>query len=99
MTPGGFKAALKECGVKKIHTEGTGPPKSVVSDRVTQKHLAEFVACIRQGGFDVKAGRASGEGPLFYANGVDINTTQFRKVEGKCRNAFVEALRKLGSNG
>ena len=99
MTPAGLVVALKKCGVRdgKISGSLEVGVTHAAKRAIVERELRKISACIREHGFAVATPRDVYEGPIFYPNGIDIRSGQFRRVERGCRRKFVETVRKLGA--
>jgi hypothetical protein len=97
MTSKQLVAALKKCGVRGGAFSGAeeSGPTSPAKRIVVERELVKQVTCLQEHGFHVTATK-NVEQQLFNANGVDTKSVRFRAANRKCRQKFVEAIRKLG---
>jgi hypothetical protein len=93
--PGGFggagseemKKAFEECGVEAPEFKG-GPGgaggKPNVDSAAFQKQVKEYVACVRENGFELAEPDFSGEGPIFEK--AESESAAFKKASAQCQD-------------
>ena len=98
MTPPRLVVALKKCGARdgKISGSLEAGVTYAAKRAIVERELRKISACLREHGFAVATPRAVYEGPIFYPDGIDTRSGQFRRVERGCRRKVVETVRKLG---
>jgi hypothetical protein len=79
------KKAFEECGVEmpefKARAGGGGPN---VDSATFKKQVKEYVACVRENGFELAEPDFSGEGPIFQKS--ESESAAFKKASAKCSN-------------
>jgi hypothetical protein len=92
--PGGFggegseemKKAFEECGVETPEFKG-GPGgeggKPNVNSAAFKKQVKEYVACVRENGFELAEPDFSGEGPIFEK--AESESAAFKKASAQCQ--------------
>ena len=92
--PGGFgaggseemKKAFEECGVEKPEFKG-GPGgaggKPDTNSAAFQKQVNEYVACVRENGYELGEPNFSGEGPVFEKS--ESESAEFKKASAQCQ--------------
>lgn len=98
MTPTELTVALSKCDVRNGKVSGSLQVGVVNAAKraVVERELRKISACLRVSGFAVTTPKDVYEGPIFYPNGIDTQSTRFRRVERVCRRKFVAAIGKLG---
>jgi hypothetical protein len=92
--PGGFggpmseenKEAFEECGVEvpefKGGPGGAGGPN--VNSAAFKKRVKEYVACVRENGYELAEPNFSGEGPIFEKS--ESESAAFKKASEQCQS-------------
>jgi hypothetical protein len=80
--------AFEECGVEmpelKAGPGGAGGPN--LNSAAFQKQVKEYVACVRENGYELAEPDFSGEGPIFEKS--ESESSAFKKASAKCSNLF-----------
>jgi hypothetical protein len=92
--PGGFggerseemKKAFEECGVEPPKFKGGpggegGKPK--INSAAFKKQVNEYVACVRENGYEIAEPNFSGEGPVFEKS--ESESAAFKKASAQCQ--------------
>lgn len=90
--PGGFggeqseemKKALEECGVELPAIKAGAGGKPNVNSAAFKKQVKEYVACVRENGYELAEPNFSGEGPIFEK--AESESAAFKKASAKCSN-------------
>lgn len=81
-----MKEAFEECGVEtpefKGGPGGAGGPN--VNSAAFKKQVKEYVACVRENGYELAEPNFSGEGPIFEKS--ESESSAFKKASAKCSN-------------
>jgi hypothetical protein len=87
--------AMKACGVEMPARGegGGGSQRPDVNDAAYQKRVNDYVACVRENGFDLPDPDFSGDGPIFDPDKVDQSDKTFQAASAKCQSR----LRPSGS--
>ena len=80
-----MKEALEECGVEPPQGKPEGPP---INSGTFRKSIKEYVACMRENGYDLPEPDFSGEGPVFKESEVDREDPKFKTVNEKCQSVL-----------
>jgi hypothetical protein len=92
--PGGFgvegseemKKAFEECGVEPPEFKG-GPAgaggKPNTNSAAFKKQVNEYVACVRENGYELAEPNFSGEGPIFEK--AESESAEFKKASAQCQ--------------
>lgn len=78
-----LQQALKDCGVSLPNgPQGGGnfDPSAV------REQISQYVACVRQNGYDLPNPNTSGNGPVFDSSKVNQNDPKFKAASAKCQN-------------
>ncbi len=51
-----------------------------------RKQISQYVACVRQNGYDLPSPNTSGNGPVFDSSKVNQNDPKFKAASAKCQN-------------
>lgn len=80
------KEAFEECGVEmpelKVGPGGAGGPN--VNSAAFKKQVREYVACVRENGYQLADPNLSGEGPIFEK--AESESAAFKKASEKCQS-------------
>lgn len=80
------KEAFEECGVEmpefKDGTGGTGRPNT--NSAAFQKQVKEYVACVRENGYELAEPDFSGEGPIFEK--AESESSEFKEASKSCED-------------
>jgi hypothetical protein len=81
-----MKKAFEECGVEtpefKGGPGGAGAPN--VNSAAFKKQVKEYVACVKENGFDLAEPNFSGEGPVFEK--AESESAAFKKASASCQS-------------
>jgi hypothetical protein len=88
--PGGFggeqseeqKKAFEECGVETPEFKGAGG-KPNTNSAAFKKQVNEYVACVRENGYELGEPNFSGEGPVFEKS--ESESAEFKKASAQCQ--------------
>lgn len=84
------KKAFEECGVEmpefKVRPGGAGGPD--VNSAAFKKRVREYVACVRENGYDLADPNFSGEGPIFDRS--ESESDAFKKASEQCQSLLGE---------
>jgi hypothetical protein len=79
-----MKKAFEECGVEmpefKAGRGGVGGPN--VNSAAFKKQVKEYVACVRENGYELAEPDFSGEGPIFEKS--ESESSAFKKASAQC---------------
>jgi hypothetical protein len=82
-----MKKAFEECGVEAPEFKG-GPGGAAgrpnVNSAAFQKQVKEYVACVRENGFELAEPDFSGEGPIFEK--AESESSAFKKASAQCQD-------------
>ncbi len=89
--PGGFggeqseeqKKALEECGVETPEFKGGAGGKPNTNSAAFKKQVNEYVACVRENGYELGEPNFSGEGPVFEK--AESESAEFKKASAQCQ--------------
>jgi hypothetical protein len=85
---GGFKAnskAFEECGVELGEFKGPiGKGGPDVNSAEFKKQIKEYVACVRENGYELAEPNFSGEGPIFEKS--ESESEAFKRASAKCQS-------------
>ncbi|MFT3863685.1 MAG: hypothetical protein QM729_05375 [Solirubrobacterales bacterium] len=85
--------AFEECGVETPEFKGgAGGGKPNTDSAAFKKQVKEYVACVRENGYEIAEPNFSGEGPIFEKS--ESESAAFKKASKKC-----ESLLKGSSSG
>lgn len=92
--PGGkgfkkMRKAFEECGVETGGFKG-GPGKSGpgMNSAAFKKRIKEYVACVRENGYELAEPNLTGEGPVFDQS--ESESAAFKKASAKCQDLLGE---------
>lgn len=81
----GFQAnskAFEECGVELGEFKGPGNGGPNVNSAAFKKQVKEYVACVREHGYELAEPNFSGEGPIFEKS--ESESAEFKKASARC---------------
>jgi hypothetical protein len=89
--PGGFggegseemKKAFEECGVEAPEFKGGAGGKPNTNSAAFKKQVNEYVACVRENGYELGEPNFSGEGPIFEK--AESESAEFKKASAQCQ--------------
>ena len=82
-----MQEALKACGVEMPEGgPGGGGPRPDANDADYQARVQDYVACVRENGFDLPDPDFSGDGPIFDPEEVDQSDETFQEASATCRD-------------
>jgi hypothetical protein len=89
--PGGFggagseemKKAFEECGVETPEFKGGAGGKPNTNSAAFKKQVNEYVACVRENGYELGEPDFSGEGPVFEK--AESESAEFKKASAQCQ--------------
>ena len=88
ITQRGFQAntkAFEECGVELGELKGPGGKGGPnVNSASFKKQVKEYVACVRENGYELPEPNFSGEGPVF--EGTESQSAAFKKASASCQS-------------
>lgn len=80
-----LKQALQDCGVEI--PAGQGPAGGAQTNSAGfRKAIKEYVACVRENGYDLPEPNLSGNGPVFDESEVDQEDPEFKKASEECQS-------------
>lgn len=79
-----MKKAFEECGVELPQGNPGGRPP--MNSGAFRKSIKEYVACVRENGYDLPEPNLSGEGPVFKESEVDREDPKFKAANEKCQS-------------
>lgn len=88
--PEGFKGgeemqkAFEECGIDAPQNPGGGGPPTDSPE--FRESVEDYVACVRENGFELPDPNLSGEGPVFDESEVDQNDPEFKAASEDCQS-------------
>ena len=78
-----MQQAFQDCGVSIPN----GPQGGGNFDpSAMRKQISQYVACVRQNGYDLPSPNTSGNGPVFDSSTVNQNDPKFKAASAKCQN-------------
>jgi hypothetical protein len=86
------KEAFEECGVELGAGPGGEGGKPSMNSAAFKKQVKEYVACVRENGYEIAEPNFSGEGPVFEKS--ESESAAFKKASKSC-----ESLLKGGGSG
>ena len=78
-----MKEAFEECGVEMPQGKPGGGPD--VNSAAFKKQIKEYVACVRDNGYDLPEPNLSGEGPVFDESEVNQEDPKFKQASEACQ--------------
>jgi hypothetical protein len=84
---GKFKEAFEACGIEGPTGKGKpgGAPTNSAAFRTSVKN---YVACVRENGYEMPEPNLSGEGPIFSKSEVNQEDPKFKAASKKCESAL-----------
>jgi hypothetical protein len=84
---GKFKEAFEACGIEGPTGNGKpgGAPTNSAAFRTSVKN---YVACVRENGYEMPEPNLSGEGPIFSKSEVNQEDPKFKAASKKCESAL-----------
>jgi hypothetical protein len=79
-----MKEAFKACGIEAPGKPGGGGPTA--NSATFKKQITEYVACVRENGYEMPEPNLSGEGPVFNESEVNQKDPEFKKASAKCQS-------------
>ncbi|MFN8201762.1 MAG: hypothetical protein U0S48_04295 [Solirubrobacteraceae bacterium] len=80
-----LQAALKKCGVD-VRPGQAGGRAPDIDDAAYQQRVRDYVACVRDNGYDLPDPDFSGNGPVFDDKEVDRTSQAFQDASRKCQD-------------
>lgn len=84
---GGFQGnskAFEECGIELGEFKGGPGGKPNVNSAAFKKQVKEYVACVRENGYELAEPNFSGEGPIFEKS--ESESAAFKKASAQCQS-------------
>jgi hypothetical protein len=78
-----MKKAFEECGVETPEFKGGAGGKPNTNSAAFKKQVNEYVACVRENGYELGEPNFSGEGPVFEKS--ESKSTEFKKASAQCQ--------------
>jgi predicted small secreted protein len=78
-----MQKAFEECGVEMPEFKG-GPGGANVNSAAFRKQVKEYVACVKENGYQLAAPNFSGEGPIFEKS--ESESAAFKKASASCQS-------------
>jgi hypothetical protein len=78
-----MKKAFEECGVEAPEFKGGPGGKPNTNSAAFQKQVNEYVACVRENGYELGEPNFSGEGPIFEK--AESESAEFKKASAQCQ--------------
>lgn len=75
--------AFEECGVEVPQGKAGGPN---LNSAAFKKQIKEYVACVRENGYDLPEPNLSGEGPVLDESEVDQEDPKFKEASEACQS-------------
>ena len=79
-----MRKAFEECGIDAPQGGGAGGPPTDSPE--FQQSIEDYVACVRENGYDLPDPNLSGEGPVFSESEVDQSDPEFKSASEECRS-------------
>jgi hypothetical protein len=76
--------AFEECGVETPELEGGAGGKPNTNSAAFKKQINEYVACVRENGYELAEPNFSGEGPIFEK--AESESAAFKKASAQCQD-------------
>lgn len=80
-----MQKAFEECGIEAPRGGGSGGVPPTNSPQF-QESIEDYVACVRENGYDLPDPNLSGEGPVFDAAEVDQGDPEFKAASEECQS-------------
>lgn len=90
--------AFEECGID-MSQGGGGPGGADTDSPEFRESIEEYVACVRENGYDLPDPNLSGEGPVFKESEVDQDDPDFKAANEECQSLIGGAGGEGGSGG
>jgi hypothetical protein len=78
-----MKKAFEECGVETPEFKGGPGGKPNTNSAAFKKQVNEYVACVRENGYELGEPNFSGEGPIFEKS--ESESAEFKKASAQCQ--------------
>jgi hypothetical protein len=78
-----MKKAFEECGVETPEFKGGAGGKPNTNSAAFKKQVNEYVACVRENGYELGEPNFSGEGPVFEKS--ESESAEFKKASAQCQ--------------
>ena len=78
-----MKKAFEECGVEAPEFKGGAGGKPNTNSAAFKKQVNEYVACVRENGYELGEPNFSGEGPVFEK--AESESAEFKKASAQCQ--------------
>ena len=78
-----MKKAFEECGVEAPEFKGGAGGKPNTNSAAFNKQVDEYVACVRENGYELGEPNFSGEGPVFEK--AESESAEFKKASAQCQ--------------
>jgi hypothetical protein len=78
-----MKKAFEECGVETPEFKGGPGGKPNTNSAAFKKQVNEYVACVRENGYELGEPNFSGEGPVFEK--AESESAEFKKASAQCQ--------------
>jgi hypothetical protein len=78
-----MKKAFEECGVEAPEFKGGAGGKPNTNSAAFKKQVNEYVACVRENGYELGEPNFSGEGPVFEKS--ESESAEFKKASAQCQ--------------
>ena len=75
--------AFEECGVETPEFKGGAGGKPNTNSAAFKKQVNEYVACVRENGYELGEPNFSGEGPVFEK--AESESAEFKKASAQCQ--------------
>lgn len=79
-----MQKAFEECGIEA--PQGGGPGGSPTDSPEFEESIEDYVACVRENGYDLPDPNLSGEGPVFDESEVDQTDPAFKAASEQCQS-------------
>jgi len=82
---GKFKEAFEACGIEGPTGKGK-PGGAATNSAAFRTSVKNYVACVRENGYEMPEPNLSGEGPIFSKSEVDQEDPKFKAASKKCES-------------
>ncbi|HEX3239666.1 MAG TPA: hypothetical protein VHR18_05975 [Solirubrobacterales bacterium] len=79
-----MQKAFEECGIDAPQGGGAGGPPTDSAE--FRESIEDYVACVRENGYDLPDPNLSGEGPVFSESEVDQSDPEFKAASEECQS-------------
>lgn len=79
-----MQKAFEECGIEA--PQGGGPGGPPTDSPEFEESIEDYVACVRENGYDLPDPNLSGEGPVFSESEVDQSDPEFKAASEECQS-------------